>query len=185
MWCSHLSCTSPTCQSWNSQRSGHLSSVVVWCQWNSQHALWRCGWCHPDALRQTNAERRRRWENGGKWNLNFITTMHDSTRTDINTHKLYECIPVCWSPRKGCRIPPGNQRPRRSPLRYDSRRNTPPGWCAGRSGRCRLASPLNTQASLCRSSGACSSCNAVQHTCCKTFWCHHSGKRTQIDHFSW
>lgn len=73
-------------------------------------------------------------------------------------------VPVCWSPRIRCKSRPGNQRPPRNPPRSDSRRNTPLGWCAGQSGRCRLGSPQDTQASSSRSSGACSSCNAVSCT---------------------
>lgn len=96
----------------------------------------------------------------------------DSTETGTNS----EHIPVCWSPHTGCRTPPGNQRPRRSPPRYDNHRNTPPGWCAGRSDRCRQASPLNSQASSCHSSGACSSCTADREMCRETWWHHHSGK---------
>lgn len=83
------------------------------------------------------------------------------TGKSLCARTLHGDAPVCWSLRTGCRSRPGNQRPPRNPPRSDSRRNTPPGWCAGRSGRCHLASPRDSQASLSRSSGACSSCNAV------------------------
>lgn len=102
------------------------------------------------------------------------------TDKHYNTRKR---IPVCRSPHKGCRILPGSRKLRRSPRHFGSHRNTPLGWCTGRSGQCRLASLLNSQTSLCHSSDAYSSCNAVQHTHFKTFLCHYSGKYTRTEHF--
>lgn len=55
-WCFHLNCTSPACPSQTPRRSGPPFSIAAWCRWSSQHALWRCGWSHHGALRQTNAE---------------------------------------------------------------------------------------------------------------------------------
>lgn len=163
-WCSRLSCTSPTCLSRSPQRSGRPSSVVVWCRWSSPRALWRSGLCHLDAPRQTDAEGKRRIEGKKTSSFCFNTQQHGA-----HTQTLYECIPACWSRHKGCRILPGNQTPPRSLLHYGSHRNTPPGWFVGRFGRCRQVSPLNSQPFWCHSSGACSSCNAVQHTCQKHF----------------
>lgn len=98
---------------------------------------------------------------GTKKNEEINIAIHTGKSLCAHTHTLHGDAPVCWSLRTGCRSRPGNQRPPRNPPRSDSRRNTQPGWCAGRSGRCHLASPRDSQASLSRSSGACSSCNAV------------------------
>lgn len=70
-------------------------------------------------------------------------------------------IPACWSLHRGCKTLPGNRRPPQSPRHFDSHRSTPLCWCGDRSGRCLRGSPLSSQVSSCRSSGACSSCTAV------------------------
>lgn len=75
-------------------------------------------------------------------------------KKQLERTKCCECTPACWSHHRGCRSPPGNRRSRRIPRHSDSRRNKLPGSCAGRSGRCRQASPPNSQISSCRSSGA-------------------------------
>lgn len=156
MWCSRLRCTSPIGLSKNPQRSGNLSSAGVWCQWSSQRAQWHYGWFHPGAPTQTNAERNESRQLANPW----IFFMNNR----VERHKCSECPPVCWSHRRGCRSPPGSRKSQRIPPHSGSHRSKPLGLWAGRSGRFRRVSPPNPQTSSCHSSGAYSSCNAVQHT---------------------
>lgn len=114
------------------------------------------------------------WGRGEKGNKKMKRRILRYAQENQCTRSFRADVPVCWSPRTRYRSHPGNQRPPRSPPHSDSRRNTPPGWCAGRSGRCRLASPLDSQASSSRSSGACSSCNAV---CVRHVWIHFSEEK--------